>query len=376
MTERAHPSLAAWYHEQPTGEASPSPQLPPIGAERLIAAWLDGLSPDTIESYRFDMEAFARFVGLADGQTAGRLLLSRGNGEANLIALEFKNFMVKAGFAPATVNRRLAALRSFTRAARCAGLIPWVLEFDRVFTRPYKDTRGPGLEGVRKLLAAVATRTDAQGVRDQAILRLLYERGLRGKEVVGLDLEHVDLQRGRLFILGKWRKEREGEAFGRLSRMGLYKIVRKLGEAAGIRARPHGLRHAAITAALDAGQDIRSVQRFARHCDDSRRDFGKQVTDAIAEPNPGEPRPRRRKGKETEIVQVVERPLLMHALGLKRGEQNKNAKLSAAAVIEIRRRAAEGEKPTGLGRAFGVSPTQIQNIVARRSWAHVTGGAE
>ena len=78
----------------------------------------------------------------------------------------------------------------------------------------------------------------------------------------------------------------------RLSGTGLYLMIRQLGEGAGLRARPHGLRHAAITAALDlTGGDVRKVQRFSRHknlqtvlrYDDNRQDLGGDVAKRLAE---------------------------------------------------------------------------------------------
>ncbi len=79
----------------------------------------------------------------------------------------------------------------------------------------------------------------------------------------------------------------------RLSGTGVYDLVRELGEAVGIRARPHGLRHAAITEALDRGADVRAVQRFSRHrdlrillvYDDNRADLGGDVARSLAEPS-------------------------------------------------------------------------------------------
>jgi site-specific recombinase XerD len=78
----------------------------------------------------------------------------------------------------------------------------------------------------------------------------------------------------------------------RLSGMGLYLVVRRIGERAGLRVRPHGLRHAAITRALDlTGGDIRSVQKFSRHkdvrllqrYDDNREDLGGAVARRLAQ---------------------------------------------------------------------------------------------
>src|SRR5262249_25113460 len=158
----------------------------------------------------------------------------------------------------------------------------------------------------------------------RALLRLLYDLGLRRAEVVGLHLEDLDLAAGTVAVLGKgrtqkvmltlpaatrealaaWRTVRgawPGPLFTaldrasrgpRLSGMGLYLGVRELGERVGLRVRPHGLRHAAITRALDlTGGDIHSVQKFSRHkdvrliqrYDDNRQDLGGAVAQRLAE---------------------------------------------------------------------------------------------
>lgn len=83
-----------------------------------------------------------------------------------------------------------------------------------------------------------------------------------------------------------------GHAARRLTGRGVYDVVRELGAAAGLRVRPHGLRHAAITEALDRTHgDLRAVQRFSRHrdlrlllvYDDNREDLGGQVARLVAE---------------------------------------------------------------------------------------------
>ena len=112
------------------------------------------------------------------------------------------------GAAPATINRRLAALRSLVKLARTLGLIPWVLEVDGLRTEAYRDTRGPGQAGFRKLLETLAGRSDGKAVRDRALLRLLYDLGLRRAEVVGLDVDDLDLAAGRIAVLGKGRTQK------------------------------------------------------------------------------------------------------------------------------------------------------------------------
>jgi integrase/recombinase XerC len=230
---------------------------------------------------------------------------------------------VGRGLAAATVNRRLAGLRSLTEMGRTLGLIGWALEVERLRAEAYRDTRGPGAEGFRRLLAHLAGHTDPKALRDAAVVRLLYDLGLRRKEVVGLDLADVDLVAGALLVLGKGRLAKErvslppatagalrawlaargagpGPLFvaldrahrdHRLTGQAVYGVVRGLGERAGLRARPHGLRHAAITRALDlTGGDVRAVQRFSRHrdvrvlqrYDDCRRDLAGAVARRLA----------------------------------------------------------------------------------------------
>jgi integrase/recombinase XerC len=83
-------------------------------------------------------------------------------------------------------------------------------------------------------------------------------------------------------------RARKGD--GRLTGGAVYALVRRLGEGAGVRARPHMLRHASITAALDAGIDVRQVRRFSRHAkldtllayDDNRADLAGDVARRVA----------------------------------------------------------------------------------------------
>lgn len=160
--------------------------------------------------------------------------------------------------------------------------------------------------------------------RDHAIIRLLFDLALRREEVVRLDRDDVDLPGKRVSILGKKRTQKEwlslpqptasalvvwirmrgegpGALFINLDRRGrrerltgrsVHRIVRALGERArlGI-VRPHGLRHAAITAALDlTGGNVRAVQRFCRHrdlrtltlYDDNRLDLGGEIARRLA----------------------------------------------------------------------------------------------
>ena len=297
--------------------------LPAGPRVRLAETFLAGRSPQTFRAYRQDLEDFRAFVGAGDLDGAAGLLVGRSHGEGNGLALAYKADLVGRGLAAATVNRRLAALRSLVKLARTLGLVPWTLEVANMEDEPYRDTRGPGRDGVLCLLKELDRRADAKAARDRALVRLLFDLALRRAEVVRLDLEDLDLERGTLAVLGKgrtgkvlltvpeptkatlaaWvrlRGGRPGALFTnfdrggrgeRLTGTGLYKVVRGLGLKTGQKVRPHGLRHAAITAALDAtGGDVRAVQRFSRHrdlrvlnvYDDARTDLAGDVARLVA----------------------------------------------------------------------------------------------
>ena len=304
--------------------SSPLLSLTEAPAAALVQAFLAGRNPRTLAAYRTDLAAFAAFLGAVNAEGAAWMLLTRAAGEANQVALAWRASMVERGLAAATVNRRLAAVRSMVKLARTLGLVAWVIEVEGVEAQPYRDTRGPGAAGWQRIRAAATTRTDPKGLRDLALLRLLHDMALRRGEVAGLDMEHLDLAGARLAVLGKGRTGREwltvpaqtlaslaawlnargsqpgplftsfdraGKGSGRITGAGMFSVVRAAGDAAGVKVRPHGLRHAGITAALDAtGGNIRKVQRYSRHrdmrtleiYDDSRQDMAGEVAALVA----------------------------------------------------------------------------------------------
>jgi integrase/recombinase XerC len=288
-----------------------------------VAAFLAGRNHLTFKAYRADLEDFSTFTGATSPEAATGVLLSRGQGGANEPGLAYKASLIDRGLAAATVNRRLAALRSLVKLARLLGLVSWSLDVEGARAEAYRDTRGPGRVGFLCLLDELATRLDAKARRDRAAVRLLYDLGLRRAEVVSLDLEHLNLETGKLQVLGKGRTSRvpltlppqtlavlaawlevRGPAPGpifvnfdragkgkRLTGTSLYRIVRALGKAAGVTARPHGLRHAAITEALEVtGGNVEAAQQFARHRDpritirynDNRKDLAGEVARLVA----------------------------------------------------------------------------------------------
>jgi integrase/recombinase XerC len=256
-------------------------------------------------------------VGASETVDAVKLLLTRTGGDANGLALAWKRDMTEKKLSANTLNRRLAAIKSLVQMARTVGLVAWTINVRGVRAEKLRDTRGPGRNGVKALLdvAHLQGRT-----RDVAIMRLLYDLGLRRGEVVSLDV--ADYDGATLAVLGKGRTGKvkltipdptkwaldiwleirgtgdgplfislEHNSYGhRLTGQSIYNVVRSLGESVGVNARPHKIRHSAITDALDISGDIRAVARFSRHkdikvlmiYDDNRADLGGEIASRIA----------------------------------------------------------------------------------------------
>ncbi len=326
-------------HSQATSTALPAPvrifdPAPPavVRVDPYGALLADASNPRTHRARVQDIADLGKFLGMADPSEAAALVCSGTAVQANAVALGYRRHLLDRALAPATINRRLSTLRRLAKLARRLGLVDWTPELDSLKAEAYRDTAGPGHDGWRKLLAAAeagAAGGSPKGLRDLALLRLLHDNALRRGEVVGIDVGDVDLDGSRVAVVGKGKGERRwlainaataralaawlaarmgppsGPAFirldaagggrpGRLTGDGVHEIVRALGRKAalGRAVRPHGLRHAAVTRALElSGGDIRAVQRFSRHAradtvlvyDDNREDLGGTMTRRLGE---------------------------------------------------------------------------------------------
>lgn len=293
----------------------------PVSPRELVGLFLAGRKPTTLRTYAAALRAFALWRGAPEVAAACETFLALGHDGANAVALAWRATLVESGASPSTVNLRLSALRALVSLGRLLGVVGWTLDVPGVRGETLRDTRGCGSDGVRAILATTRADTSPRGVRDYAIVRLLADLALRRSEVAGLDVEHVDLAGARVAVRGKGRAEREWltlpgptvdalrawlyargadagplfHASGRATRLdgsSLWRVVRARGRAAGFpNVRPHGFRHAAITAALDAtGGDVRAAQRFSRHSDvrtlqrydDARRDDAGRIASTLA----------------------------------------------------------------------------------------------
>lgn len=291
--------------------------------ERLLNAFLSGKKQTTLDAYRMDLTDFQRYMKCLSLSEAAQILISRTPGDANMLALDYKASLMERKLASLTINRRLTALRMLTKLARTLGMIVWTLEVQSLKAEVMRDTRGPGRQGFQDMLNLL-TGNKPKTVRDRALLRCLFDLGLRRAEVLGIDMCDIDLADGSVMILGKGRSSKErltmpietrsavakwikirgedpGPLFksldrgrkgsGRLGGRCLHLIIQQLGARVGLKVWPHALRHSSITAALDLTDgNIRAVQKFSRHkdvrvlevYDDTRRDLAGEVASKVA----------------------------------------------------------------------------------------------
>ena len=270
----------------------------------LVNSFLQGRTGTTLKAYSADLQALAQFLEVDGVNEAARSLLTLPPGQANALALKFKAHLIDLKLSPATVNRRLSALRSLVHFARVIGLIQWELEVENQQHQQYRDTKGVGTESVKKIFQHLEQKQDAKSIRDNAILHLLFDLGLRRQEVCNIDLEDLNLDDTTVAILSKGRIEKEklslptptvealkkwlavrGTHPGplvfrldkaadgskrRLTGTGLYQAIKDLGAKVGLRGiTVHGLRHSAITECCkviaENGLGVETLVKFSRH---------------------------------------------------------------------------------------------------------------
>ena len=255
-----------------------------------------GLSANTVSAYARDMGKFEAF-------TKKRKIALKTVNRDDLV--EFLSELYRQKLESRTVARHLVTLRNFFRFAQ---IHEWITEDPSVSLESPKIRRSlPSylrLEEVEKILAQPDEKTPI-GLRDRAMLEVLYSSGLRVSELTSLRVMDLDRAVGCVRCIGKGDKERivpvgkkamalvdrylrdarpkllgKGQLSNssvlflnrrgsRLSRVGVWKILSAYGRRAGLRVplTPHMLRHSFATHLLERGADLRSVQLMLGHSD-------------------------------------------------------------------------------------------------------------
>jgi integrase/recombinase XerD len=272
-----------------------------------------GLSPLTIAAYRRDLAQFTEHAGRRWRNDPAPL-------EAFVAALQ------RDGARGTTQARKSAAVRSFYAFALREGIatrdVPALVDAPRPGSY-LPDVLSP--DDVTRILDVPPSDQPA-GIRDRAILELLYACGLRVSELVGLDTDRVDLPNLAVRVIGKGNKERRvpmgdeardrlhrylggprsewtakrptpavfvSSRGRRLARESVWRLVRRWAEAAGVphRVTPHTFRHSFATHLLEGGADLRVVQALLGHASISTTQLythltGERVREVYARAHP------------------------------------------------------------------------------------------
>ena len=264
-----------------------------------------GLAKNTLESYGRDLRQFQTY--LQNGEFEDIKDSSR------TTIVDYLNSLKSQGKAVSTISRNIAALKSFYQ---------YLVKENYLEHDPAEKLETPKLEKklpkilsiaeVEELLKQPNVRLSV-GLRDKAMLELLYATGIRVSEIIALNISDVNLDMGYVKCYGKGSKERivplgsiavksvheyvnkgrskivrtyeEPALFlnhhgNRLTRQGFWKIIKKYASQANIvkEITPHTLRHSFATHLLENGADLRSVQEMLGHADISTTQIYTQVT--------------------------------------------------------------------------------------------------
>ncbi len=301
-----------------------TPLTPTTDWEQVLNDWLaTKRSKNTQRVYRKDI---VNFLDHHDGLTLGKFM-GGDRHTAHELLTRYKGQMITKELTPSTINRRLAAIKSLVSHAYSCGHCEFTLETvkSEKMTQ-YRDTSGIDIDRFKTVLNGV-DRSSIIGVRDYALLVLLWSNALRRGEVSKANIKDFDPDGMTLRIFGKGRgTEAETVSLGqgtvmaisaylelrgnvdpddplfvahklgyvghRLHTNSIYNIVKKRCESAGIKKlmSPHRIRHSAITTALDkTNGDVRRVQKLSRHAnlntlmiyDDNRLNAQKDMTELL-----------------------------------------------------------------------------------------------
>ncbi len=263
-------------------------------------------SANTVESYKRDITQYMAFLtetGVPDASAATKTTV-----------LSYMLYLQKKGKASSTISRTLASLRSFYLYMQRSGAVS--VNPTSNLEAPHVEKKMPQIltgSEVERLLEQPSV-SDNKGIRDKAMLELLYATGIRVSELISLDKADVNIsmsfircrggKKERIIPMGATakealtlylknarpymiREENEEALFvnmsgQRLSRQGFWKLIKHYRNEAGIQAEitPHTLRHSFAAHLLENGADLRSIQEMMGHADISSTQLYSRVVNS------------------------------------------------------------------------------------------------
>lgn len=264
-----------------------------------------GLSNNTVAAYRTDLRKFCSF------------LVEKGVGPESAGSADIVDFIETLrgnGYSAATVCRYISSIKALCKFMRIENIIDH--DPSDTLQMPKKWERLPKALSVSEVSALLdAIPAGGTGLRDSAMLELLYSSGLRVSELVSIKMGDIHFDAGFIRVLGKGSKERvvpvNGRAIGklrryldeerpailkkrqspylfvtrrggRMTRQRFWQTIKAVGRGLGIALSPHTIRHCFATHLLEGGADLRSVQKMLGHSDISTTQvYTKVTTDRI-----------------------------------------------------------------------------------------------
>lgn len=285
------------------------PETKRIDPQDVLRDFFRSRSKHTLRAYEQDLSALAVFLGIVGPQderhaAAIEHLCKLSRIEANIRVGEWMHAMEDQQLSRATRARRLGSLMQLLRVARRVGFVEWTVDVERPKGPKVRNAKGPGVLVVAQMVEVCSA--DLPGLRDRGLLALLGSLGLRRDEAARLRLHNYDRENLLLSFFGKRQREftfdlrdnphvaadlnawidaagivepdaplitsfdrlHPGKLGGPLTGAGIFAIVRRLAEKAGVdvkKVRPHGLRHTAGSTVYHRTGSLVATQAFLRH---------------------------------------------------------------------------------------------------------------